>query len=1028
MNKTYIASFLSTLLLSTTSHAFHATNAITQTFDASPLGLANQKVYFNQKQLPSDTQGTLQASVSMAQSVIMPTIHNIDGDRQPHLVALRKALVIVEPHDAQAIEGNALSVVVKDSQGKPVHHATLKAPTEQPKPAGQIETDVTVVVPDAYAHTLRTNDTIGSIAGEQGQATFKALLAEHDTLLVATSDGNFAYEFILPEGAKFTGKIVTFTSQAGYNSTLHYSHGVDTLSRGNSITYNNVDGLWYAQSDVDYGNLAYSETAYTTILPADVIQPGFSLTLTAGDSEGTVEGIQVGANTTLILNTVDVGLLTPPRGEFRFMADKNLHRDYFQSLQISKLIVNPYAPIHLEEIMLPDGRLLVDVDPSSADAYGSDSHYRIARELISAGINSANYGVNSAGVMDSARWNISAPYHAAQITVNNSRGNYSNGIINHGLLGSYAGVASVVSSTGNEFSHEVGHELGAGIGSVHPEAHYLGGFKGSVHNSSTQINSTWGWDLFENTFLPNLSKARTNGASCYEGQCAEPFEGHSFGWGTMAGGWPLHPDANAYTLHTPYELDVFQTLLESKANFDAASPTGFSKWDTESLTMTPWANTLTDDLAFNIAVVSGNNALNNFDENSRQFHALFATADAVRLNTGNGHWARDFYLPEDESFEGKVAVFRSTAGYNSHIHFGDTSLLLINGQQHAFRFEAGQWDQVDSNIIDRTLDRVPHEQGIAVTTLVGYYDPQNTLPSYFYPALNGAFGAVYEDNFTPSSCQLNVQTHNDGTLTFNLHNRRLNDGLMNRFHVNVATESQPYRAELYCNNTLLDSMDITAPTDAPTASTITTELGEAPTLRGVENITLNINDRFDPLAGVSAHDVEDGDITANITVSGAVNTAQAGLYVLTYTAIDSNAQQTNVERLVTVEANEVCTADWRKQAIYLSGDRVAHQGVVWQAGWWTQGEAPGTTGEWGVWKKASDDVCATPDPEPEVTPPPPGEYPTYQAGIAYKEGDIVVGADNALYQCKPWPNSGWCANAAYAPAISAYWHDAWTKR
>lgn len=128
MNKTYIASFLSTLLLSTTSHAFHATNAITQTFDASPLGLANQKVYFNQKQLPSDTQGTLQASVSMAQSVIMPTIHNIDGDRQPHLVALRKALVIVEPHDAQAIEGDDLSVVVKNSQGKPVHHATLKAP------------------------------------------------------------------------------------------------------------------------------------------------------------------------------------------------------------------------------------------------------------------------------------------------------------------------------------------------------------------------------------------------------------------------------------------------------------------------------------------------------------------------------------------------------------------------------------------------------------------------------------------------------------------------------------------------------------------------------------------------------------------------------------------------------------------------------------------------------------------------------------------------------------------------------------
>lgn len=471
---------------------------------------------------------------------------------------------------------------------------------------------------------------------------------------------------------------------------------------------------------------------------------------------------------------------------------------------------------------------------------------------------------------------------------------------------------------------------------------------------------------------------------------------------------------------------MFQHFLEGKANFDPSSSTGFSKWDNDSQRMTPWHNTLVDDVAFSITTVSGNNELAEFGPENRQFHALFEAADAVRIHTGNGHWARDFYLTEDSSFEGKVVVFRSSAGYNSHIHYGDTSLLLINGEKHAFRFDAGQWNIVDSDILDRTVDRVPQQQGVAVTTLVGYYDPQNTLPSYFYPALNGAYGAVYDDNFTPSSCKIDVLTHKEGTLTFNLHNRRITDGFMNRFHINVATESQPYRAELYCNNTLLDSMDITAPTDTPTASTITTELGEAPTLQGVENITLKINDRFDPLAGVSAHDVEDGDITANITVSGAVNTAQAGLYVLTYTAIDSNAQQTNVERLVTVEANEVCTADWRKQAIYLSGDRVAHQGVVWQAGWWTQGEAPGTTREWGVWKKASDDVCTTPDPEPEVTPPP-GEYPAYQAGTAYKEGDIVVGADNALYQCKPWPNSGWCTNAAYAPAISAYWHDAWTK-
>jgi predicted carbohydrate-binding protein with CBM5 and CBM33 domain len=36
-------------------------------------------------------------------------------------------------------------------------------------------------------------------------------------------------------------------------------------------------------------------------------------------------------------------------------------------------------------------------------------------------------------------------------------------------------------------------------------------------------------------------------------------------------------------------------------------------------------------------------------------------------------------------------------------------------------------------------------------------------------------------------------------------------------------------------------------------------------------------------------------------------------------------------------------------AVYLGGDRVTHNGRLWEAKWWTQGAAPGTTGEWGQW-------------------------------------------------------------------------------
>ncbi|MCW3172001.1 lytic polysaccharide monooxygenase [Shewanella subflava] len=42
--------------------------------------------------------------------------------------------------------------------------------------------------------------------------------------------------------------------------------------------------------------------------------------------------------------------------------------------------------------------------------------------------------------------------------------------------------------------------------------------------------------------------------------------------------------------------------------------------------------------------------------------------------------------------------------------------------------------------------------------------------------------------------------------------------------------------------------------------------------------------------------------------------------------------------------------DWDAKAVYTAGDKVNHNGKQWSAQWWTQGEEPGTTGEWGVWR------------------------------------------------------------------------------
>lgn len=43
--------------------------------------------------------------------------------------------------------------------------------------------------------------------------------------------------------------------------------------------------------------------------------------------------------------------------------------------------------------------------------------------------------------------------------------------------------------------------------------------------------------------------------------------------------------------------------------------------------------------------------------------------------------------------------------------------------------------------------------------------------------------------------------------------------------------------------------------------------------------------------------------------------------------------------------------EWKPSAIYTEGDKVSHLGKKWRAFWWTQGDEPGTTGKWGVWRE-----------------------------------------------------------------------------
>lgn len=83
------------------------------------------------------------------------------------------------------------------------------------------------------------------------------------------------------------------------------------------------------------------------------------------------------------------------------------------------------------------------------------------------------------------------------------------------------------------------------------------------------------------------------------------------------------------------------------------------------------------------------------------------------------------------------------------------------------------------------------------------------------------------------------------------------------------------------------------------------EVNQAPVLSGVNNKTIKVGESFDKMAGVSATDKEDGDLTSKINVEGDVDTAIAGKYELTYSVSDSKGLETVAKRTITVEETVV---------------------------------------------------------------------------------------------------------------------------
>jgi len=83
---------------------------------------------------------------------------------------------------------------------------------------------------------------------------------------------------------------------------------------------------------------------------------------------------------------------------------------------------------------------------------------------------------------------------------------------------------------------------------------------------------------------------------------------------------------------------------------------------------------------------------------------------------------------------------------------------------------------------------------------------------------------------------------------------------------------------------------------------------DAPSLTTPGDATVTYGTSFDALAGVTAHDDVDGDLSSRVTVTGTVSTSALGTYTLTYSVTDAAGNTATATRTVTVVAATFVTS------------------------------------------------------------------------------------------------------------------------
>ena len=187
-----------------------------------------------------------------------------------------------------------------------------------------------------------------------------------------------------------------------------------------------------------------------------------------------------------------------------------------------------------------------------------------------------------------------------------------------------------------------------------------------------------------------------------------------------------------------------------------------------------------------------------------------------------------------------------------------------------------------------------------------------------------------------------------------------------------------------------------------------------------ESIDFDASGSSDPDGTITSYEwaFDDGASAEGATVTHSYGAA--GEYTATVTVTDDDGASDTASVTVTVESDGgggSCDAPaWDSGTTYTGGEQVTHNGSLWEAKWWTQGDEPGAS-QWGPWEKVTDcDDNGDDDDDDDDDDGDDGscDAPAWDSGTAYTGGDQVT-YDGNLWEAKWWTQGDEPGSSQWGP-------------